>query len=728
MSSPEESSGHSHANLWWGRSLRTKIIAWFFVPTALILIAVAVTNFFAYQDVTAELVIERDEDVTRLSASQLSNSLSEFTDTLEEVGRSIDTSQPPGPSRFPALQTIGRLSVFDGGVVVLDTFGAPVATLPDGSDGAFLEWSSLPLFRELRRSTRPVFSNVLIGREQDDAIVVVGVPILGSAGEFLGATLGMFNIGATSVSALYGRIVRIRLNDGGVVYVVDETGKVIYHSTIAFAGSDFSNEVAVVNVLASESGALRTTGGTGQDVVAAYSPVPGTPWSLISESPWSSLTSGSRDYQRLLLALLVIGILLPIAIVGVGIRRLMRPLDELISAAREVGAGNFSRTIESPSGDEIGLLATEFNRMAGALQESYANLEQRVATSTEDLRQTNQALQALIRSSPLPIMAIDRDSRVQMWNPASERVFGWTEEEVIGNLLPSVPPDQRDEFRAQLEPVWRGDVITNLEVQRQMKGGSLIDVGICAAPLQNAEGDITGVMSIISDLTERKQAEQSLRELAVLGERNRLARELHDVLGHALNLVVIQAGAAQRVFDSSPEKALDAMVSIESHGRQALSDVDRMLGILREADNGAETAPSLEARPSMSRIGSLVDEISATGQSVELNMAGTPSTLAPSIDLSAYRVVQEALTNVMTHAAGAKARVEIEYSEAFFKVTVTNDGSGVDKLVGRKSGGRGIIGMRERTAMFGGEFEAAPTDEGGWRVHATFPIEFSDAK
>lgn len=156
---------------------------------------------------------------------------------------------------------------------------------------------------------------------------------------------------------------------------------------------------------------------------------------------------------------------------------------------------------------------------------------------------------------------------------------------------------------------------------------------------------------------------------AVQDERARIARDLHDVLGHTLNLVVIQAGAAQRVFETSPEKALEAMESIEATSRQALSDVDRMLGILRDPDDGAGIGPSLNARPSMSRLDSLVDELRSTGQPVDLVVSGIPARLAPSIDLSAYRVVQEALTNVMTHAAGAKTRVTVEYSEDLLAVT-----------------------------------------------------------
>ncbi|NQW16076.1 MAG: sensor histidine kinase [Chloroflexi bacterium] len=221
----------------------------------------------------------------------------------------------------------------------------------------------------------------------------------------------------------------------------------------------------------------------------------------------------------------------------------------------------------------------------------------------------------------------------------------------------------------------------------------------------------------VAELSEEQ--ERSARE-ATNEERARIARELHDVVGHALNLVVIQAGAAQRVFEASPEKALETVKSIESTSRQALSDVDRMLGILRDPDATAGAGPSLEARPSMKRLESLVEEIRATGQPVDLTIKGGPTALAPSVDLSAFRVVQEALTNVITHAAGARAQVMVEYSESKLSVIIVNDGTGTDTRVSRQSGGRGVVGMRERTGMFGGEFEAGKTEDGGWRVHATF--------
>jgi serine phosphatase RsbU (regulator of sigma subunit)/HAMP domain-containing protein len=293
-------------------------------------------------------------------------------------------------------------------VVVLDTFGSPVASYPDDASGSFEDWTSLQGSREqvnafllgLVRSDRPVFSNVLGSRTEGGLTVALGVPIHGPGGELLGATVGMFDVGPTSVSPLYARIIRLRLSQGGSVYLVDEQGQAIYHSDFRLTGTDLSAEDAVQRVLASGVGALRTTSGAGEDVVAAYAPVPGTPWGLVTEAPWSTLTSASRGYQQFLLALLALGILVPIAIVGIGIHRLMRPVDELIAAARAVGAGDLSIRVESPTADEIGMLATSFNQMTG-----------QVADRTRELRVLEELGRAIVDepsdASTLPSMLAD---------------------------------------------------------------------------------------------------------------------------------------------------------------------------------------------------------------------------------------------------------------------------------------------------------------------------------
>ena len=146
----------------WRRSLRTKIITWFFVPTALILAAVAATTFYAYQDVTEALVIERDRDVTRLSAAQLAGFLNEFSELLDEVGRAVAPSLVAGSGQADSLRdAFGPLAVFDGGVRLLDTFGTVIAVEPSDSGAQGEDWSEREIFRKIVRTPRPAFSNII---------------------------------------------------------------------------------------------------------------------------------------------------------------------------------------------------------------------------------------------------------------------------------------------------------------------------------------------------------------------------------------------------------------------------------------------------------------------------------------------------------------------------------------------------------------------------------------
>ena len=207
---------------------------------------------------------------------------------------------------------------------------------------------------------------------------------------------------------------------------------------------------------------------------------------------------------------------------------------------------------------------------------------------------------------------------------------------------------------------------------------------------------------------------------AVADERARIARELHDMVGHALNLIVIQAGGAQRVFESRPELARQSLASIESAGRQALSDMERMLEILRATEGGDQT---LSPQPGLSQIDSLAAHVSGAGLPVEVTVEGSPAELPSSIDLSAYRIIQEALTNSLKHAGASRAKVAIRYRPDSLELEVTDDGRGVSgRGPGGEEGGRGLIGMRERVALFGGELSVGPMPEGGYRVHARLPL------
>jgi signal transduction histidine kinase len=210
---------------------------------------------------------------------------------------------------------------------------------------------------------------------------------------------------------------------------------------------------------------------------------------------------------------------------------------------------------------------------------------------------------------------------------------------------------------------------------------------------------------------EREQAAEQAR--AVAEEQARIARELHDVIAHNVSVMVVQAAAANDVFDSRPERAREALQAIEASGRSALAEVRRLLGVVRE--DGAEYTP----RPGLDRLDELVAQVRAAGLAVAVSVEGAPRPLPAGVDLSAYRVVQEALTNTLKHADATRAHVALRYREDELAVEVRDDGSGAGNGDGP---GHGLIGMRERVTAFGGSLETGPRNTGGFGVSARFPL------
>ena len=225
-----------------------------------------------------------------------------------------------------------------------------------------------------------------------------------------------------------------------------------------------------------------------------------------------------------------------------------------------------------------------------------------------------------------------------------------------------------------------------------------------------------------ADRLERERDERDRQ--AVAEERERIARELHDVVTHHVSVIVIQAGAAERALDRRPADARTAIKAIDATARQALADMRRMLGILGRpnATGGDERSAELAPMPGLDRLGELLEQVRAAGTPVELSVTGERRPLDPGVELSAYRIIQEALTNAMRHAPGARARVKVGYEATALDIEIDNDGAGVEAGSGptTQGTGHGIIGMRERVAIFGGEFFAAPTER-GFRVAARLP-------
>jgi len=233
----------------------------------------------------------------------------------------------------------------------------------------------------------------------------------------------------------------------------------------------------------------------------------------------------------------------------------------------------------------------------------------------------------------------------------------------------------------------------------------------------------------LEQLNAQLQRERDLKaRWAVAEERARIARELHDVVAHSVSVMVVQAGAARRLVDGDPGQAKQALGSIESTGRQALAEMRRLLGVLRrdaEDRAGGNGMGELAPQPSLADVDALVTGAQEAGLEVALEVEGSARPLAAGVDLFAYRIVQEALTNCIKHAGPARATVRLRYGCDQLELQVSDDGRGVIGWYDgdREDGGHGLIGMRERVAFLGGNLEVGPRPGGGFLVDARLPLE-----
>jgi signal transduction histidine kinase len=207
---------------------------------------------------------------------------------------------------------------------------------------------------------------------------------------------------------------------------------------------------------------------------------------------------------------------------------------------------------------------------------------------------------------------------------------------------------------------------------------------------------------------------------AVAGERARIARELHDVVAHSVSVMVVQAGAAEEVLAAAPDRAREPLRSIQDTGRQALVELRRLLGVLRTDGSEAALAP----QPGLDQVAALAAQVREAGVAVDLRVDGERDRVPAGVDLAAYRIVQEALTNVLKHAGASHAAVRVGYRPDLIELEIFDDGCATPATDQATNGtGHGLIGMRERASLYGGVVEARPRPEGGFAVRARLPVK-----
>jgi signal transduction histidine kinase len=212
---------------------------------------------------------------------------------------------------------------------------------------------------------------------------------------------------------------------------------------------------------------------------------------------------------------------------------------------------------------------------------------------------------------------------------------------------------------------------------------------------------------------EREREERA--RLAVAEERTRIARELHDIVGHSVSVMTVQASAVRRLLLPEQEREREALEIVEQTGREALAEMRRLVGVLRRP----EEAPALAPQPSLEHLDKLVEQVREAGLPVELRVEGKVTPLSPGVDLTGYRLVQEGLTNAVKHAGAQGAHVLVRYGSEEVEIVVSDDGDGTGDGEGS---GHGLVGMRERVAVYGGKLEAGPRPEGGFALRARLPL------
>ena len=236
---------------------------------------------------------------------------------------------------------------------------------------------------------------------------------------------------------------------------------------------------------------------------------------------------------------------------------------------------------------------------------------------------------------------------------------------------------------------------------------------VAAWSLGDSIGSRRAYLSEVEAKAARLELEQASEVRRVAAEEQaRIARELHDVVAHALSVIIVQAGAADDVFALDPARAREPIRAIDSAARAALGDLRRVLGIL-------QTDTEYLPQPSLAALDGLIEQVRATGLDISVTIEGAPRSLSAAVDLSAYRIVQEALTNTLKHAGAERARVRVRYGDDL-GLEIRDDGR---LQAAENSGGSGLIGMRERVALLGGTVEAGPAASGGYLVSARIPIE-----
>lgn len=689
------------ANRLWGSSrprLQTQLVLAAFVPTVLVLAAMGLLGLVTYSRVIESLALERSEALTRLAAQQIGLDLAPFVNTLTTLSNAPDIASGIPERQALALRlAMPELQLFDGGVVIVDSQGQVMAADPRRADLPGQDWSDRDFVAIFMSGQATLLGSSIhpIGPDGGPAVAISIVTGAGAQGPQMIAGLFRLDVPSHS-SAFYRLLLRHRNWTDRRVYMVDrESARVASSEGMAPLSPE-----AIARIQSSDSdiGALRMRLDEGQPYVVSYATVPATAWLFVETEHWSVATRTSQRYGRALMLLIGVGLALPTLLVGLGAQRVVRPLEELTTAAQAMSEGDLSQRITPPRELELFQLATSYNQMSAELESLYYGLERQVADRTRELTTLNKLATQLTSS-----LDVQQTLRIGLEHLAS--TVGWPEGLAYRSLheqdrlrvaglyqVDAATPEELSMDDSLIDAVWIGKAQEAPEqIARLAKGISWRTV--VTLPLSarehfqgiillgsHREKVVTQEQRALLDAMGRQIAlaadNARLYELAeteaVIAERNRLARELHDSVTQTLFSANLLAGVIPLLRETNPQEAERRQGELRELTQGALAEMRTLLLELRPS--------ALMETPLDDLLRQLVAAVSGRSRlPIALEVDELPD-LPAEVRLAFYRAAQEALNNVVKHAQASHASIRLTADTAVPSVcmTVQDDGRGFD--------------------------------------------------
>jgi nitrate/nitrite-specific signal transduction histidine kinase len=727
---------------WW-RSLQVKIIAWSFVPTVIILSAVAWFTFYSYQKVIGDLAIKQYPEIIQPKVQMFTDAIGGLGDSIiVPIFMEIDMKHElPLEVRIQNIldQTKG-LEIFDGGLYFLDQQGKVFKTLPTQPELIGQDWSDTPHFRYINENPNMgAWTDLITLGSSGKKVFCMAGAMTGQAwNEVVAAFYFCFTIYPATQNAYYQAVNSLDL--GSNLYVVDRNHQIVYSPDPSEMGKDLSGEAYIQQLAQGENESGRFRIGS-EDKVVSYVPVIGGPsdrvnWFVLTEQSWAEIMRPSLPYRYLMLGLLALGVIVPLLVTAYGVRHITNPIQKLIQASQEVTAGQFKQRIEVNTGDEIETLADQFNLMSEKLDDSYSSLEKKVVERTHELATLNAIAARVSSSLNLNEIMADALERIMeltgMEHGIAYRIAGG-EGSAVNNgtdaeeahlrvmAFRGVPPTFAD-FGDRLplrqsaagvagrrgEPVmW---TLAELPTESALRD-RLVTLGVeqvIAIPLI-AKGRLVGSLNLSTNKSRTYPPEQiallktigqqigvavenahlyeQAEQTAVAAERGRLARELHDAVTQTLFSANLIADVIPRIWKRDPEEGLRNLEELRQLTRGALAEMRTLLLEMRPE--------SLERADIKSLLTQLADAfIGRVRVPLNLEIDGDCE-LTHEVKIAFYRIAQEALNNIAKHSGARQVELHLECQPGLLNLRIKDDGLGfeVDSI---PPGHMGIGIMRER--------------------------------